>query len=366
MHGKPVTIRTFDLGADKQIWGSDGLVRVAPNPALGLRAIRFCLAEPRLFLTQLRAILRASHHGNVRILIPMLASASEINQTLDMIAQAKETLREQGVPFDSGIKVGGMIEIPAAALAISSFLAKLDFLSIGTNDLIQYTLAIDRADDAVSHLYDPLHPAVLKLLAMSIDAANRAKVPIAVCGEMAGEVALTRLLLGLGPAQPVDASGASALGQAARATTEVARAKPRGRPHAPPGRSGEARGAARQAQRLKRLPRPRNAGQSNVFAVAGRALAHARAPCNNDIVMSIPIRLRARLRACIGVLRGGRIRRCDGPVGSRGRVRSAGAGVRAAGRQRARSSRWKSCAGASSTSISGRRGAARAGNRSRG
>ena len=198
MEGREVTIRTFDLGADKQIEGMDGLARVAPNPALGLRAVRFCLAEPRLFLTQLRAILRASHYGKVRILVPMLASVSEIDQTLALIAQAKETLREQGVPFDSGVAVGGMIEIPAAVLAISAFLAKLDFVSIGTNDLIQYTLAVDRADDAVSHLYDPLHPAVLKLLTMAIGSANRARVPIAVCGEMAGEVTLTRLLLGFG------------------------------------------------------------------------------------------------------------------------------------------------------------------------
>jgi phosphoenolpyruvate-protein phosphotransferase (PTS system enzyme I) len=198
MGGKPVTIRTFDLGADKQKDGLDGLSRVAPNPALGLRAVRFCLAEPRLFLTQLRAILRASHYGRVRILVPMLASVSEIDQTLALIAQAKETLREQGVPFDSGIEVGGMIEIPAAVLAISAFLAKLDFVSIGTNDLIQYTLAVDRADDAVSHLYDPVHPAVLRLLTMAIGSANRARVPIAVCGEMAGEPALTRLLLGFG------------------------------------------------------------------------------------------------------------------------------------------------------------------------
>jgi phosphoenolpyruvate-protein phosphotransferase (PTS system enzyme I) len=198
MQGKPVTVRTFDLGADKYNAELDGLARVAPNPALGLRAVRFCLAEPRLFLTQLRAILRASHYGNVKILVPMLTSVGEIDQTLAMIEQAKETLREQGVPFDSGIAVGGMIEIPAAVLAISAFLARLDFLSIGTNDLIQYTLAVDRADDTVSHLYDPLHPAVLKLIAMAITAANKAKVPIAVCGEMAGETRLTRLLLGLG------------------------------------------------------------------------------------------------------------------------------------------------------------------------
>jgi len=198
MEGKPVTIRTFDLGADKQAAGLDGLARVAPNPALGLRAVRFCLAEPRLFLTQLRAILRASHYGRVKILIPMLASVGEIDQTLAMIAQAKEMLREQGVPFDSGVEIGGMIEIPAAVLAISAFLKRLDFLSIGTNDLIQYTLAVDRADDTVSHLYDPLHPAVLRLIGMAITAANKAGVPIAVCGEMAGEVRSTRLLLGMG------------------------------------------------------------------------------------------------------------------------------------------------------------------------
>ena len=171
---------------------------MAPNPALGLRAVRFCLAEPRLFLTQLRAILRASHYGNVRILIPMLATVAEIDQTLAMIGQAKESLRDRGIPFNPQVPVGGMIEVPAAVLAISSFLTRLDFLSIGTNDLIQYTLAIDRSDDAVSHLYDPLHPAVLKLISMAIGAANRVKVPIAVCGEMAGEVHLTRLLLGLG------------------------------------------------------------------------------------------------------------------------------------------------------------------------
>ncbi|CAG1005951.1 Phosphoenolpyruvate-protein phosphotransferase [Burkholderiales bacterium] len=196
--GKPVTIRTFDLGADKQKAELEGLSRVAPNPALGLRAVRFCLAEPKLFLTQLRAILRATHYGRIRILIPMLASVAEIDATLAMIEQAKESLRDRGEPFDADVEVGGMIEIPAAVLAMGGFLAKLDFLSIGTNDLIQYTLAVDRSDEAVSHLYDPLHPAIIKLLALAIGAANRARVPIAVCGEMAGEVALTRMLLGLG------------------------------------------------------------------------------------------------------------------------------------------------------------------------
>src|SRR5581483_4474156 len=196
--GRPVVIRTFDLGADKSKEGLDGLARGAPNPALGLRAVRFCLAEPRLFLTQLRAILRASRYGDVSILVPMLASVGEIDQTMEMLAQAKEMLREQGVAFDSHIKVGGMLEIPAAVLAVSSFLHRLDFVSIGTNDLIQYTLAVDRSDDAVSHLYDPLHPAVLRLISMAITAAKRAKTPVAVCGEMAGEARMTRVLLGMG------------------------------------------------------------------------------------------------------------------------------------------------------------------------
>jgi phosphoenolpyruvate-protein phosphotransferase (PTS system enzyme I) len=198
MQGKQVTIRTFDLGADKQAQEFEGLARVAPNPALGLRAVRFCLAEPRLFLTQLRAILRATHYGNVRILIPMLASVSEIDQTLVLIARAKEMLREQNVPFNADVEVGGMIEIPAAVLSIGAFLRKLDFVSIGTNDLIQYTLAVDRSDEAVSHLYDPLHPAVLRLIGLAIGSATKAGVPIAVCGEMAGEPQLTRLFLGLG------------------------------------------------------------------------------------------------------------------------------------------------------------------------
>jgi phosphotransferase system enzyme I (PtsI) len=198
MGDKPVTIRTFDLGADKQKAGLDGLARVAPNPALGLRAVRFCLAEPKLFITQLRAILRASHYGNVQLMVPMLASAGEIDQTLAMIARAKESLREQGVAFNAKIAVGGMIEIPAAVLAMDAFLSRLDFLSIGTNDLIQYTLAVDRADEAVSHLYDPLHPAVVRLLALAIGTANKGGVPIAVCGEMAGEPLFTRLLLGMG------------------------------------------------------------------------------------------------------------------------------------------------------------------------
>jgi len=195
MHGMPVTIRTLDLGADKTAHGS---ARSGPNPAMGLRAIRLCLAEPQMFLTQLRAILRASNYGKIRLLIPMLAHAHEIEQALALIARSKALLDEQNLPYDRGIKVGGMIEVPAAALSLGVFIRKLDFLSIGTNDLIQYTLAIDRTDDSVSHLYNPLHPAVLHLIALTIRTGARMRIPVAVCGEMAGDVTLTRLLLGFG------------------------------------------------------------------------------------------------------------------------------------------------------------------------
>jgi phosphotransferase system enzyme I (PtsI) len=195
MGGKPVVIRTLDVGADKALAGTH---HAMPNPALGLRAIRFCLAEPQMFLAQLRAILRASNHGRIRILLPMLAHAHEIEQALTLLRHAKQQLDDAKQPYDRAIEVGGMIEIPAAALALPMFMRKLDFLSIGTNDLIQYTLAIDRADDQVAHLYDPLHPAVLHLISHVIQTATRAGTPVAVCGEMAGDLALTRLLLGLG------------------------------------------------------------------------------------------------------------------------------------------------------------------------
>ena len=195
MDGKPVTIRTLDIGADKAL---EGEAQTMPNPALGLRAIRYCLSEPKMFQEQLRAILRASHYGRIRLLIPMLAHAHEIDQTLAMIAQARQALDEAGLPYDRDMPVGGMIEVPAAALALPMFMRKLDFLSLGTNDLIQYTLAIDRTDDAVAHLYDPLHPAVLQLVGQSIARAQRSGVPVAVCGEMAGDPQLTRLLLGMG------------------------------------------------------------------------------------------------------------------------------------------------------------------------
>lgn len=192
---KPVTIRTYDLGADKQL---KGVTRVASNPALGLRAIRLCLAEPQLFRTQLRALLRASVHGNLKILVPMLSGVSEINQTLQLIDSVKQELTAQNISFREDIPIGGMIEIPAAALALGAFIKKLDFLSIGTNDLIQYTLAIDRTDEEVAHLYDPLHPAILELLSHVITTANKADIPVSVCGEMAGELIYTRLLLGIG------------------------------------------------------------------------------------------------------------------------------------------------------------------------
>ncbi len=195
MKGRPVTIRTLDIGADKPL---DQTEHTALNPALGLRAIRYCLAEPQIFLTQLRAILRASAFGKVRILIPMLAHAFEIDQSLAMIAQAKAELREQNIKFDDEVHVGAMIEIPAAALALPMFVKRMDFLSIGTNDLIQYTLAIDRVDYEVAHLYNPLHPAVLQLIAMTIMAGKKAGIDVAVCGEMAGDTKLTRLLLGMG------------------------------------------------------------------------------------------------------------------------------------------------------------------------
>ena len=200
MNGLPVTIRTIDVGADKPLdsmGGGDGY-ETAVNPALGLRAIRWSLSEPQMFLTQLRAILRASAFGTVKIMIPMLAHAQQIDQTLDLIREARRQLDDAGLAYDPNVQVGAMIEIPAAALALPMFLRRLDFLSIGTNDLIQYTLAIDRADNAVADLYDPLHPAVLQLIAHTLREAKRAGVPASVCGEMAGDPQLTRLLLGMG------------------------------------------------------------------------------------------------------------------------------------------------------------------------
>ncbi len=196
MNGLPVTIRSVDVGADKPL---DEARHDAAhlNPALGLRAIRWSLADPAMFLTQLRAILRAAAHGKVNLLIPMLAHGSEIRQTMALIDQARQELDRRGVAYGP-VRLGAMIEIPAAALSVRLFLKYFDFLSIGTNDLIQYTLAIDRADESVAHLYDPLHPAVLRLIADTIAECNRQGKGVSVCGEMAGDVAMTRLLLGLG------------------------------------------------------------------------------------------------------------------------------------------------------------------------
>ncbi len=199
MGKRPVTIRTLDSGADKQTALNNK--KISPNPALGLRAIRLCLSEPKIFMTQLRAILRASQFGNIKILFPMLSSISELRQTKLLLERAKASLRKDKVKFNEKILIGGMIEIPAAAISADIFAQELDFLSIGTNDLIQYALAIDRTDDAVSHLYNPLHPAVLKLIALTIKSANKYKKSIAVCGEMAGEPKLTKLLIGMGVEQ---------------------------------------------------------------------------------------------------------------------------------------------------------------------
>jgi len=195
MGGLPVTIRTLDIGADKTL---DGEATVATNPALGQRAIRYCLARPELFATQLRAILRASAYGRVRLLIPMITSLKEAQATRNLIAAVRNELAARGEAFDNHIEVGAMVEVPAMAIAIEPFAEAFDFLSIGTNDLIQYTLGIDRADSEVSSLYDPLHPAVLRLIANTINAGQRLRKSVSVCGEMAGDARLTRLLLGLG------------------------------------------------------------------------------------------------------------------------------------------------------------------------
>jgi len=191
-----VTIRTLDLGADKQVDG--GRSEDPTNPALGLRAVRLCLHEPRLFKPQLRAVLRASALGPVQVVVPMMSSLNELDQVFDMIAETKEELRLRGEDFDEKIPIGGMVEVPAAAVSADLFARRLDFLSIGTNDLIQYTLAIDRVDDTVNYLYDPLHPSVLKLIKLTIDAGANAGIPVTMCGEMAGDARYTKLLLGMG------------------------------------------------------------------------------------------------------------------------------------------------------------------------
>ncbi len=198
LKGLPLTIRTLDLGADKQVDGGRLSGPIAANPALGLRAVRLCLKEPGLFKTQLRAIIRASVHGPVRLMIPMLSNTSEMMQVLQMIEEIKSELNDKKIPYDRHLQIGGMIEVPAAAVCADIFAKHLDFLSIGTNDLIQYTMAIDRVNDEVNYLYDPLHPAVLRLIHSTLKAGDKYDIPVAMCGEMAGDPAYTSLLLGLG------------------------------------------------------------------------------------------------------------------------------------------------------------------------
>ncbi len=195
--GGPVTIRTFDLGADKPI-GKRHEGPLATNPALSLRAIRLCLKELKLFKPQLRAILRASAHGQVRLLIPMVSGLQEILQVRKLIAEIQEELTQRSLPFNPNLPIGIMVEVPAIAVCTDLFAPQVDFLSIGTNDLIQYTLALDRVDGTVNYLYDPLHPAVLRLIKMSVEGANHANKPISLCGEMASDSRYVRLLLGLG------------------------------------------------------------------------------------------------------------------------------------------------------------------------
>ena len=196
--GKPLTIRTLDLGADKQVDGGREDANIATNPALGLRAIRLCLKEPELFLPQLRAILRASASGPVRMMLPMLSTIQELQQVLRLIKHTQEQLRLYKLDFNPNIPIGVMIEVPSAAIMAHMFTPHVDFLSIGTNDLIQYTLAIDRIDDEVNYLYDPLSPAVIHLIATILRAGQKSQTPVTMCGEMAGDPMYTKLLLGLG------------------------------------------------------------------------------------------------------------------------------------------------------------------------
>jgi len=198
MNNQPVTIRTFDLGADKTVDGGRSSSQTTTNPALGLRAIRLCLKFPSMFRTQLRAILRASAFGKIKIMFPMISSTHELLQAKHLLQLCKQELDNEGLEYDRHIEIGAMIEIPASAVCAEMFAKQVDFLSIGTNDLIQYTLAIDRIDDNVNYLYDPLHPAVLKLISMTLDAGKKHNIPVSMCGEMAGDPRYTRLLLAMG------------------------------------------------------------------------------------------------------------------------------------------------------------------------
>jgi len=194
----PITIRTLDLGADKQVDSGRSHGPTPNNPALGLRAIRLCLKEPDMFRCQVRALLRASAHGQMQIMLPMISNLAEFRQAAAIIKVSRDELRAQGVAMAAKVPIGAMIEVPAAAIAARMIARHARFFSIGTNDLIQYTLAIDRVDDEVNYLYDPLHPAVLQLVRMTIQAGEAAGISVAMCGEMAGDPRYTRLLLGLG------------------------------------------------------------------------------------------------------------------------------------------------------------------------
>jgi phosphotransferase system enzyme I (PtsI) len=200
MGGRPVTVRTLDIGGDKLAESlSSYTIGAGANPALGLRAIRLSLKERKLLDTQLAAMLRAAAYGKLRILLPMISSVSEVRRVREALVQVAKRLKRRGaVIADKLPPLGVMIEVPGAALAADALAAEADFFALGTNDLIQYTLAIDRGDEQVAHLYDPLHPAVLRLIQFAIEAANRAGIPISVCGEMAGDPRFTALLVGLG------------------------------------------------------------------------------------------------------------------------------------------------------------------------
>lgn len=199
MNNQIVTIRTFDLGADKTVDGGRNMTQtVSTNPALGLRAIRLCLNQPNMFRTQLRAILRASAYGKIKIMFPMIASLPELIQAQSILQQCKQELDKEGLEYDNQIETGAMVEIPSSAICAEMFAKHVDFLSIGTNDLIQYTLAVDRIDDQVNYLYDPLNPAVLRLVHMTLEAGKKYNIPVSMCGEMAGDPRYTRLLLAMG------------------------------------------------------------------------------------------------------------------------------------------------------------------------